>query len=84
MDVDGTVDAQRKITFALNSKVSFVSVSITRTPVALFLSASYMTSWTIEFGLRVILPVASAAGSVEELLLKYAPYGQPLLHLDLY
>ena len=40
MDVDGTVDAQRKITFALNSKTSFVSVSITRTPVALFLSAS--------------------------------------------
>ena len=27
-----------------------------------------------------MLPVASAAGSVLELLLKYAPYGQPRMH----
>ncbi len=31
-----------------------------------------------------MFPVASAAGRVEELLLKYAPYGQPLIHLFLY
>ena len=34
----------------------------------------------MEFVFKVIFPVASAAGRVDELELKYAPYGQPLIH----
>jgi hypothetical protein len=70
MEAEAIAEAHRKITLALNSNVSLVTLSITFTPVAFFVSASYITSCTIESGLRVIFPVASAAGRVEELLLK--------------
>ena len=36
----------------------------------------------IEFGLKVIFLVFSAIGKVDELLLKYAPNGHPLLRLN--
>ena len=44
MEAEAIAEAQRKITFAVNSKVSLVSESIILTPEALFLSLSYITS----------------------------------------
>ena len=44
MEVVGAVEAHKKITFDLYSITSFVSESITLTPVALFLFSSYITS----------------------------------------
>ena len=49
------------------------SASNTVTPVARFLSLSYLISVTIEKGLKVKLPVAIAAGKVEDCVLKYPP-----------
>jgi hypothetical protein len=70
MCVEPNVDAHRKITLPWNSSCSFVSASSTRTPLALSLLPSKMSSWTIELGRSVMFPVFSAAGSVLELLLK--------------
>jgi hypothetical protein len=39
-----------------------------------------MTSVTIDHGFSVNRPVAIAGGSVEDCVLKYAPYGQPSQH----
>ena len=75
-----SVDAFRKITFAEYSVVSCVSASMTRTPVARPVFGSVMMLCAIECGRSVMLPVAAAAGSVDELLEKYAPYGQPRWH----
>ena len=63
------------------SIVLFVSASKTVTPVARFLSLSYLISVTILQGLKVKLPVAIAAGKVEDCVLKYPPNGQPNQHL---
>ena len=64
------VEALTKIIFALYSIVLLVSASNTVTPVARFLSLSYLISVTIEKGLKVKLPVAIAAGKVEDWVLK--------------
>jgi len=57
-----------------------VTASSTRTPVARFLLRSYTTSVTIANGFSVSRPVAMAAGSVEDWVLKYPPKGQPNQH----
>src|SRR4029077_17435854 len=72
-----SADAFRKITFAKNSIFSCVSASMMRTPVARPVFGSVMMLCAIECGRSVMLPVSAAAGIVEELLEKYAPYGQP-------
>src|SRR3989442_2909272 len=54
-----------------------LTASSTRTPVARFLSRSYKTSVTIANGLSVKRPVATAAGNVDDCVLKYPPKGQP-------
>src|SRR5688572_9114026 len=51
------------------------------TPRARLRSLSYSTSLTIENGRKVRLPVFIAAGSVADWVEKYAPYGQPRMHL---
>src|SRR5687768_7608177 len=48
-----------------------------RTPVARFVLRSYSTSDTMDHGFSVSRPVLAAAGSVDDCVLKYAPYGQP-------
>ena len=63
-------DAFRNTTRAKYSVTSFVSASITRTPLARPVSSSQMRLWAIEKGRRVMRPVAAAAGRVEELLEK--------------
>ena len=68
-----SVDAQRKTIRAEYSVTSFVIASITRTPVARFRSLSYSTSLAIAKTLSVSRPVAMAAGSVDDCVLKYAP-----------
>ena len=50
---------------------------MTRTPLAFPVFVSVIRLWTMACGRNVIRPVAAAAGSVDELLEKYAPYGQP-------
>src|ERR1035438_2752180 len=75
------VEAQRKTTLDLYSTVWSVWASIISTPVAFLLSLSYTTLVTIENGRRVRFPVATAAGRVEDCVLKYAPNGQPRSHL---
>ena len=82
--MEGTVEAHKKIILALNVCFCLVSPSIISTSEALLVFSSYIILCTIECGLKVIFPVASAAGRVDELLLKYAPYGHPLIHLFLY
>src|SRR5688572_29066754 len=72
-----SVEAFTKMTFAKYSVVLLVSASMTRTPVAFPFFSSYMIECTMAFGCRVRLPVFAAQGSVEELLLKYPPKGQP-------
>src|SRR3954467_7985818 len=72
-----SADALRKITFAKNSIGSCVSASMTRMPVARPVVGSVMMLCAIECGRSVRLPVSAAAGMVDELLEKYAPYGQP-------
>ena len=72
-----SADALRKMTRAKNSMRWCVSASITRTPVARPVAGSVRMLCAIECGRRVRRPVAAAAGSVDELLEKYAPYGQP-------
>src|SRR6266705_181056 len=71
--VELSVEAHRKITRAVYSVVLSVNPSITRTPVARFLSLSKITSVTIAHGFSVSRPVAIAAGSVDDWVLKYAP-----------
>ena len=70
MPTDPMAEAHRKITRALKVIFSWVSASMTLTPEAIPVAGSYSTSCTMEFGRRVILPVRSAAGRVQELLLK--------------
>ncbi|MNQ93527.1 hypothetical protein D3C85_1089980 [compost metagenome] len=71
------VEAHKKTILLLYSYVLLVSVSKTSTPVAFFLSWSYKTCVTKEYGLTVRLPVFIAAGKVEDCVLKYPPKGQP-------
>src|SRR5690348_2389789 len=75
--VELSVEAQRKTIFATWSVTWLVTASSTRTPVARFLSLSYNTSVAIANGCSVRRPVFTAAGSVDDCVLKYAPYGQP-------
>src|SRR5712691_7047109 len=75
--VEFNVDAQRKMMRAVYSAVCMLTASSTRTPVARFLSRSYKTSVTIANGLSVKRPVATAAGNVDDCVLKYPPKGQP-------
>jgi len=72
-----SADAFRKITRAKYSVVACVTASITRTPLARPVPGSVMRLCAIESGRSVNRPVAAAAGIVDELLEKYAPYGQP-------
>src|SRR5258706_13361184 len=73
------VDAFRKTIFALYSTVLFVSASSTSTPVAFLVSLSYSILVTMLQGLTVRLPVLTAAGKVEDCVLKYPPKGQPVM-----
>src|SRR5690606_26200788 len=68
--VELNADAHRNTTLALYSMVSLVSASKTSTPVAFLVSLSYNTRVAIDQGLRVRLPVATAAGRVEDWVLK--------------
>src|SRR5688572_33383598 len=82
--VELNADAHRKIILAVNCSVLLVSASSISTPLAFFLSLSYISRVTMENGRRVRLPVFTAAGNVDDCVLKYPPYGQPSQHLSLY
>ncbi len=64
MRTDSSADAHRKISRPLNSRVSRLRASMTRTPDARPLAGSYITLCTTLCGRSVILPVAAAAGRV--------------------
>ena len=81
--VDAIAEAHKKIIFDSNLITSLVIVSITLTPVAFCVLLLKTTSDTIECGLIVRFPVASAIGIVDEFEVKEAPYGHPRLHLFL-
>src|SRR5690606_37091672 len=78
--VELNAEAQTKITLAKNSYVSFVSASTISTPFAFWVSLSYKIRVTMEYGRRVRLPVATAAGKVDDCVLKYPPKLQPSQH----
>jgi hypothetical protein len=64
------VEAQTKTTFAEYTVEAPVAASIARTPVARLRLASYTTSVTIWKVLSIKRPVATAAGSVDDCVLK--------------
>ena len=64
------LEAQTNTTFAEYTVVAPVAASIARTPVARLRLASYTTSVTIWNVLSVKRPVAAAAGSVDDCVLK--------------
>src|SRR5450432_350003 len=70
-------EAFKKIIFELNTYVLLVSPSSTSTPVAFLVFASYNILVTMLHGRTVKLPVATAAGNVDDCVLKYPPNGQP-------
>src|SRR6266705_2758976 len=76
-----SAEAFTKTIFDLYSYVLFVSASSTSTPVAFFVFLSYIIFVTIDQGRSVRLPVLTAAGKVEDCVLKYPPKGQPSQHL---
>src|SRR5271165_2714069 len=70
------VEAHRKTILERYSVVCPVSASSTSTPFARKASLSKITLLTMEKGRSVRLPVFTAAGSVVDCVLKYAPNGQ--------
>src|SRR5690606_15613861 len=78
--VELNADAHTNTTLAKNSYVSFVSASKTSTPLAFLVSLSYRIRVTIENCRNVTFPVATAAGKVDDWVLKYAPKLQPSQH----
>src|SRR6185503_19977482 len=75
------VDAFKNTILAKYSYVWLVSASSTSTPLAFLVSLSYEIFVTIDQGRTVKLPVALAAGKVDDCVLKSAPNGQPSQHL---
>src|SRR5690606_5489384 len=80
IQVELNAEAQTNTTLAKYSYVWWVSASIISTPVAFFVSLSYRIRVTMENGRNVRLPVATAAGRVDDWVLKYAPKLQPSQH----